>query len=181
MVPQVFQARQLVLGLRQLHLHFGLACLHVAAEDREDQLRAVNHVGVDFVLNGLLLAWAQFIVEHHDLGTGLGHQRRDLGDFAFADVRARVDVLDVLVGLAHDGHTGGFSQRLEFIKGVIAEGLVVGQDGANKDGKLVAVRELVYDRAFCHGVSDGPSSSITRVGFRARGVGFSANAESPRP
>ena len=56
--------RELVLELREVHLHGALQGVRVLAEDGEDELGAVQHVDVHGVQHGRDLAGAQVVLAH---------------------------------------------------------------------------------------------------------------------
>src|SRR5262249_40678336 len=89
MRPRARQARQEVVELRQLDLQLALEAAGAGGEDVEDQLAAVEHLDVEALGEGALLAWAQVLVDDHHRGAMLTHGLLELLDLALADEGGR--------------------------------------------------------------------------------------------
>ena len=94
--PGPRQARQHVLELRQLDLQLAFQAAGAGREDVEDQLAAVEHLGVEPLGERSLLPRAQVLVDEDDAGARRLDRLLQLLDLAFPDVRRGVDVADRL-------------------------------------------------------------------------------------
>ena len=111
--PGTRQARQPVFVLRQLHLHRALARLGVAGEDVKDQRGAIDHLDLlaQYALDLPLLARGKLLVEDHDIGAQLQHQRLQFAQLAGADEGGRVRMYQPLGQRALHGQACGLGQQ----------------------------------------------------------------------
>ena len=87
-LPHAAHAGQVVVELRELDLELPLGGHGVLGEDVEDQLRAVDHAGVERVLEEALLRRIELVVDDQALGFELLEPLLDLLELALADVGA---------------------------------------------------------------------------------------------
>ena len=77
------EARQQVVQLRQFHLQAAFAGAGARGEDIEDELGAVDDLGIEGLFQVALLGGGQVVVEDDDVGgAGLARPRRSSSDFA---------------------------------------------------------------------------------------------------
>ena len=115
--PQVGQARQRVLELRELHLHPGLGAPRAHGEDVEDQLGPVDHAAAELELEVLPLRGAELVVEDEHGRVLLLGEELQLVELALAHVGGGIGTVDVLRELADDDGAGGVGQALELARG----------------------------------------------------------------
>src|SRR5207248_9320887 len=84
------QPRQQVLQLRELHLELAFARPRAAREDVEDQLRAVDDLPVDVLLDVAQLRRRQLVVEDDDVDVALVAGGGKHFDFAAAEEGRRI-------------------------------------------------------------------------------------------
>ena len=94
MGPGSHQARTLVVEMGELDLERAFLGLGAAAEDFQDEPGAVEHLGVQLLLEIALLDRRQRAIHHHQLDVEALGQRGDLLDLAFADVSRWPDLAD---------------------------------------------------------------------------------------
>jgi hypothetical protein len=114
MRPEAFQARQTVFQQSDANLHYGHTGACSAGKNVENQLGAIH----DFDARGLVqiftLAGVQIMIEKNTFcATGLG-QFANFLHFAFADVRGRMNLFEVLNDAPDHNGTGGVRQTFEF-------------------------------------------------------------------
>ncbi len=68
-LPHAAHPRQVVLQLRELDLQLPLGAHGMLGEDVEDQLRAVDHAGVESVLERALLGRVELVVDEQHVGS----------------------------------------------------------------------------------------------------------------
>ena len=107
------EPRQQVLELRQLDLPLSFPRTCTAREDVEDQLRAIEDLALQLVLEMTQLGGRELVVADHHVDVGLGARRRKALHLAAPDERGRVGPLAVLHGGEHDGGAGRFGQPLQ--------------------------------------------------------------------
>ena len=113
--PLPLEARQQVLGLRQLDLQAALTRAGAHREDVEDQRRAVQHLHLQRVLEVRLLRRGELVVEDdHRRTAGRGAERANLVELALAGVRGRVRRVETLQAGADDFGARGLRQQREF-------------------------------------------------------------------
>ena len=79
-----------MLKLGQFNLQFALVGAGPLGENIQDQPGAVEHPAFELALEIALLAGAQGMIEHHDLGIMQPHRIADFHQLAGADKRARM-------------------------------------------------------------------------------------------
>ena len=107
------QPRQQVVELRQLDLEPALARARPAREDVEDQLRAVERLALDLLLQVALLGRRELLVEEHQLGLLQGAARLHLAHLAAADECRGVAPRPLLQLLADDARAGALRELVE--------------------------------------------------------------------
>src|SRR5690606_2050191 len=112
--PPANEARRQMRELRELDLQLALGRLRAAREDVEDQAGAVEYARFEHALEVALLAWAQRVVEHDELGAGRLHARREVFCLALADEQTRVDRAERAVEDLDDFRSGGSCEFDEF-------------------------------------------------------------------
>jgi len=116
------QARQQIFELRELHLPLALARARAAGEDVENQLRAIDHLALDPLLELPLLGWGQLVVEdHHVHGrlVGRGGQR---GHLARADERRGIGLRPFLQHPQDDSRSRGVRKAGKLVERMIRVG-----------------------------------------------------------
>ena len=101
------EPRQQVLELRQLDLQLAFARPRAAREDVENQLRAIEHLAVERLLEVAKLRRAQLVVEDDDIGAAARRTKRERLDLAAAEERRRIGLRTILQHAQDDGRAGG--------------------------------------------------------------------------
>ena len=116
--PAARQTRQAIFVLRQFDLQRAFARVRVLREDIQDQRRPIEHAHLlaQFLLQIALMARRKFVVEQHHFKIQLGLPRLEFFDFALADERRRLDVIELLRHLAHDLQSGRVGQGAQFFQ-----------------------------------------------------------------
>jgi len=119
--PRPGQPRQPVLVLGQLHLHRPLFGLGMACEDIQDQGCAVDHLHIlpQHPLDFALLARRKLFIEDHHIRAQLQDQRLQFAQFARADERSRVGMLEPLRQLSLHLQSRGPGQQGQFAERVL--------------------------------------------------------------
>ena len=126
---------QLVFKLRQLHLQLAFACLRMASEDVENQLRAVDHVAGKPRLDIAQLRRRQVMVEEDQRSIGRRHHLNDLVELALADEARWIRLLAALHQRGRNRCTGRTRKLLE-----LGTARVEVQAGRGGLGKLLISR-----------------------------------------
>ncbi|MGY4332902.1 hypothetical protein ACVWWG_007319 [Bradyrhizobium sp. LB7.2] len=94
MGPGADETRALVVEMRELDLERAFLGLGAAAEDLQNEARAVEHLGLQFLLEIALLDRCQRAIHHHELDIEALDQPGHLLDLALADVSRGPDLVD---------------------------------------------------------------------------------------
>ena len=114
-VPGSGQTRQQVLELGELDLPLAFPRARPAGEDVEDQLRAIDHLPLESILELAELPRRQLVIDDHHVHITLGAGRGEARHFAGADERPRVGLGALLQHAQHDRRTGGFGETRQFL------------------------------------------------------------------
>ena len=148
--PQLGQARQLVLELRELHLEATFVGGRVEGEDVEDQPAAVDDLDLEQFFERPLLRRRQLVVGDQDVKARLAFGGRQFLCLALADVPVRIDMAAVLPFGANDFSASRRSEVGELGQRVLRGPTVVltGVDGDEEDllGGRNEVDEVVWHR-----------------------------------
>ncbi len=117
--PPSRQPRQEVLELGQLHLQPPLPRARPVGEDVEDQLRAVEGLDPDRLLDVPLLGRRQLLVDDEEVGVQLLRQGRDLLDLPASDERRRVAARPFLHDRSDHGRTRAAGEQLQLLQGLL--------------------------------------------------------------
>ena len=160
--PQVAQAGQAVLELGHLDLEPRLARAGVAGEDREDDLRAVDDLAVELLLQVPHLGRGQVLVADDRVGVRGGDQALDLLDLALGEQGGRVRGSPLLDELADDQRPGRVGQAGQLVEGGadVVEGPAAGK----------ADQERAFGTVVLPGIVDGTASNREGRARRAPGA-----------
>ncbi len=114
-----------------MHLERTLERTRVLAEHGEDELGAVEHVGVDGVEHGRHLRRRKIVLTDGHRGLLLGHDRRELAHLALAEVRACAGHVAALDDVGHPLHVGRAEEFFNLVERLVLPGVVTasGNDG----------------------------------------------------
>ena len=128
-------AREFVLELGEVHLHGALQRVRVLAEHGEDELRAVEHVGVDRVEHGRDLRRGEIVLADGHGGLLLRHGLFELDHLALAEVGARIGRIAVLDDVGDPLHVGRAQKLLDLDQLLVLAGLAAAaRDDREHDG-----------------------------------------------
>ena len=116
MRPHPREARQRVLELRQLDLHFRFGRASADGENVEDQLRAIDNALADRVLDVFGLRWREFVVEDDQRSLRFLHALAELLDLSGSEVRGRVPLVELLGELSDDDRSRCVGEPLELLE-----------------------------------------------------------------
>ena len=102
------QPRQHVLQLRQFHLQLAFTGARVFGKDIEDELRAVDHPGVDQFLDIALLRSSEVVIEKQQIGRDRSDGAGNFLQLSASDQRGRIRTIAVLQEFA-----GNFRARAD--------------------------------------------------------------------
>src|SRR5206468_12078614 len=111
--------RHQVLQLRELHLKLALARPRAAREDVENELRAIDNLGVETFFEVAQLRWRQFVVEDDHIDAELITGNGERGDLAAAEKCRGVGFGTLLQDAQNDRGAGRGSQTRQFIEGML--------------------------------------------------------------
>ena len=114
--PHAREARQQVLELCQLHLHFCLRRARARGEDVEDQLGAVHHPHRQRLLQIRPLHGREGLVEQHQRRAGVLEDALELLDLPLPQIEGGRGRFDALVGLAHHLGPGGIGKPAKLVQ-----------------------------------------------------------------
>ena len=154
-----------VLELRQLDLQARLPRAGAAREDVEDQLGAVDDLGVQLLLEVAHLRGREVVVEDDEVGLALLRQRLQLGQLALAEEGGRVHLAAPLHQLAQHARPGGVGEPAQLVERA-GQVRAVAPGVPDQHGPLRARRARHLVRARLH-----PRGSISRSA--GNGVRFS--------
>ena len=130
------QSRQEVAKLSQFHLKLRLFGRRALREDVEDELRPVDDLAAERLLEVPRLAGAQVVVEDDHIGAHLVRESANFLGLALADERRTVGSKPVLDDRRQRGNAGRVGERLEFSQQVL---VVPFEIDAHEDSLLRAV------------------------------------------
>ena len=143
MRPLARQSRLQITELRDLDLQLALERMRALRENIENQLAAIDHANLEFILEIARLRGAERVVENRERRTLRLRQFVHLAGLAFADKSARVRRFEALPNNPGNFRAGAFGQCFEFVERfVAAEFRRVGpefdsnQDGASRDARV---------------------------------------------
>ena len=110
------QPRQQVFQLRELDLQLALARPRAAREDVEDQLRAIDDLAADLLLDLPQLRRRQLVVEDDDVDVGFGARRGERLDLAGAEKGRRIGLRPLLQHAQHDLGAGRLGQAGQLVE-----------------------------------------------------------------
>ena len=110
------QPRQQVFQLRELHLQLALARPRAAREDVEDQLRAIDDLAADLLLDLPQLRRRQLVVEDDDVDVGFRGGERERLDLAGAEKGRRIGLRALLQHAQHDLRAGRLREAGQFVE-----------------------------------------------------------------
>jgi hypothetical protein len=96
------QPREKILELGELDLPFAFTGAGPPREDIENQLRAIDDLAVEPLLELSELGWRQLVVEDDEVDTGFRARCRQRGRLAAADIRSGIRLGPVLHHPKHD-------------------------------------------------------------------------------
>jgi hypothetical protein len=137
MIPQMRQARQQVLELRDLHLHLrgGRACS--TRKDIENDFRAIDDLQLGDLLEIARLGRRKVVIEHEKIRVFATRQIAELLCFSGADVGAAVHPGPRLQHAVQHARTAGFGERGELVEAFLALlAAIARQAQANANGPL---------------------------------------------
>ena len=108
------QPGQHVLQLRQFHLQLAFPGARMFRENVEDELGAVDHPGVDQLLDVALLRSGEVVIEQKQIGGDRSGGARDLFQLAASDQGGRIGTVAVLQKFADDLGARADRQRAQF-------------------------------------------------------------------
>ena len=108
--PGADQPRQQILQLRELDLQLAFARPRAAREDVEDELRAIDDLAFEPLLQLAQLRRRQLVVEDDDVDVGFGRRAREQLDFAAAEKCRGVRLGTLLQHAQHHVCAGGVGQ-----------------------------------------------------------------------
>ena len=112
------QPRQQVLQLRQLDLQLAFARPRAPRKDVEDQLRAIDHLAIEPLVQLAQLRRRQLVVEDDQVGVGFGRRVRQHLDLAAAEKRRRIGLGPILQHAQDHARAGGFGETAELFEGM---------------------------------------------------------------
>ena len=156
------QPRQPVAEQGQLDLRLALQRVGVLGEDVEDHGRAVDGGATEQLLQVVLLARGQLVVEHDGVGVDLEAQLVQLGRLALADEPGVVGVVAPLHQPADDVGAGGVDQRLQLVQAGLGRLVVAARERhADDDDPFPhAALDQRGAKGFVVGVAHGRGISI---------------------
>ena len=141
------QPRQQVLQLGELYLQLALTRAGAPREDVEDELRAIDHLARDHRLQLAQLRRRELVVDDDDVDPGLGARQRQRLRLAPADEGRRVGRGALLQRPHHGRGTGGVSQAVELVEGLLGVGTAQAAGDEADEGRAFERREP----SFAHG------------------------------
>ena len=112
------QPRQQVLQLRELDLQLAFARAGAPREDVENQLRAIDDLAIETLVQLAQLRRRQLVVEDDEVGVGFGRGVRQHVDLAAAEERRRIRLGSILQHAQHDARARGFGEAAELFEGM---------------------------------------------------------------
>ena len=112
------QPRQQVFQLRELDLQLAFARAGAPREDVENQLRAIDDLAIEALVQLAQLRRRQLVVEDDDVGVGFGRGLRQHVDLAAAEERGRVGLGTILQHAQDDAGARGLGEAGELFEGM---------------------------------------------------------------
>ena len=112
------EARQQVFQLRELDLQLAFARSRAPREDVEDQLRAIDHLAIEPLVELAQLRRRQLVVEDDEVGVGFRGRARQHLDLAAAEECRGVRLRAILQHAQDDACARGFGKATEFFEGM---------------------------------------------------------------
>jgi hypothetical protein len=116
MLPEAPEAGKRVVELGDLDLDPRLPRARPAGEDVENELRAIDDVDIEELLDVPRLGRRQIVVEDDEVRFPVVYLPGELLDLPLADEGGAVDSRSVLERAAHDRGSGGAGEELELAK-----------------------------------------------------------------
>ncbi len=104
--------------MRQLDLQLAFPRARPPREDVEDQLRAIDDLAIEPLVELAQLRRRQLVVEDDEVGVGFGRRVRQHFDFAAAEERGRVGPGAILQHAQHHARAGRFGEAAELFEGM---------------------------------------------------------------
>ena len=130
------QPRQQVFELRELDLPLALARPGATREDVEDQLRPIDDLAFEPLLELPELRGGQFVVEDHDVDVRFGACRGERADLAGADEGRRIRLGPFLQHAQNDAGARRFRETRELVERMIRVAAARRSDQADKSCSL---------------------------------------------
>ena len=138
MRPLARQARLQITELRDLDLEFAFERVRALRENIEDQLAAIDHTDLEFVLEIARLRGTERVVENRERRALRLRQFAHLAGLALADESARIRRLQALPNDAGNFGAGALGQCFQFVERFFAADPRLGTKfDSNQDGALV--------------------------------------------
>ena len=112
------QARQQVLQLGELDLQLAFARAGAPREDVEDQLRAIDHLAIEPLVELAQLRRRQLVVEDDEVGVGFGRSLRQHLDLAAAEECRRIGLGPILQHAQDDARARGLGETTQLFEGM---------------------------------------------------------------
>ncbi len=145
-LPHAPHARKVVFELGELHLELSLGTSSVLGEDVQDQLRTIDHAGLERILQRSLLRRLQLVVDDEDLGSSTLVRLPQLLQLAFAEVCPALGpraMLDQLADRLHESSPCELTQLGQLRVGIDS----LGQHGGDEPALQRGVR-LAWDHGW---------------------------------
>ena len=112
--PQSREARQDMLQLRHLDLHFAFPRASSLGEDIEDERGAIEYLAIEHTLEIARLGWRKFVIENNGVDVALFTCFCKFACLAFADVCCGMGAVEALGAFSDDLRAGGSSEFCQF-------------------------------------------------------------------
>src|ERR1700733_10936014 len=164
MRPLAREPRLQVTELRDFDLQLALERMRPLRENVENQLAAIDHTNLEFVLEIACLRGAERVVENRERRAFRRRQLAHLARLALADESARVGRLQALPNNAGNFGAGALSQSFQFVERFFAADSRLGTKfDSNQDGALVMlVSNVVRLSQVNTSIVEGLSSQLIR-------------------
>ena len=138
MRPLAREPRLQVTELRDFDLQLALERMRALREDVENQLAAIDHANLEFILKITRLRRTESVVENRQRCALRLRQFAHLARLSFPDKSARIRRFQALPNNPGDFCAGAFGQCFEFVERFVAANTRVGTKfDPNQDGALV--------------------------------------------
>ena len=102
--------------MSELHLELAFARAGAARKDVQNELRAIDDLPADLLLDMPKLGWRKLAVEHHDVHAGLRSRIAECGELAAAEIRRRVRFRPLLHHAQNHFGAGGLRQPRQLVE-----------------------------------------------------------------